>query len=885
MVLDEEAAREEESEQGHLEEEDKELGQPEVRSSKDPQRPSPEEVKTHNLTHLPYRSWCADCVAGRGQAPAHGKAREDRELPQVGMDYFYMGHRGAAECLPCIAVKDYDSKAIYSHVVQKKGAHGNMVRRVVNDLHNLGHKRLVLKSDQEPALQDLAKAVKENFAGDIIPEVSPVGESQSNGSVEAGIKSVGGMIRTLKSAMERNYKIKLKKEHPIMAWIVEHAGYLLTYYGHGRDGKTPHQLLKGKHIHRPLYQLGEKLRFHPLGLIKGRGKLDSKMIEGIYLGSSRKSAEYYMGTPDGVLRARTVFRVPLEERYDEVALGTFRGMPWNLKPHEDAAEQVMPEAEESGDQVGRKMASDKEVEETGVMRAPRRARLSREEVRAFINKHGASPGCPGCDAVRMNTQARGHTEQCRKRIEATSNESEALRARIAAAGDRQNKYIAGQIEDHDRQQEKKRRREEDYYFNEPNATASNCMPSNTDIVNITPANNDPYMDMSEQPSASSSSSTPAPLPQSDSRMHVESQREKRRADEPPEGEELRGQPAGDPGHDETMGIVRVLNYLGVDSDRLIDKINNMKEATVNMKYLLGIDVSEVYSPSRVVALAEQYGLTPGFSLDIQTQDDEGNPWDFTDPKQRAKAKKLVKDTAPMLLIGSPMCTAFSQLQKFNIERMGIDWYTKKYNDAMIHLKFCTELYREQVNNGRFFLHEHPASATSWHEGIIIDMFQLPGVDRVTGDMCMMGMTTTGSDGEEAAVRKRTGWLSNSQCILNKLAIKCGGSHKHLPLINGRAAAAAVYPEGVCRSILEGLVDELRNHRYINDLELGTSDPEEESFDFDQEFYHYYDDISGKYLDPTLVRAARKEEIEEFTRRKVYIKVQYQSAMHVQEKVQ
>ena len=31
----------------------------------------------------------------------------------------------------------------------------------------------------------------------------------------------------------------------------------------------------------------------------------------------------------------------------------------------------------------------------------------------------------------------------------------------------------------------------------------------------------------------------------------------------------------------------------------------------------------------------------------------------------------------------------------------------------VHLRFCALLYREQMRNGRYFVHEHPERATSW----------------------------------------------------------------------------------------------------------------------------------------------------------------------------
>ena len=36
------------------------------RSSPDPGRPTQEEIDEHMIDHLPFRSWCEECVKGRG---------------------------------------------------------------------------------------------------------------------------------------------------------------------------------------------------------------------------------------------------------------------------------------------------------------------------------------------------------------------------------------------------------------------------------------------------------------------------------------------------------------------------------------------------------------------------------------------------------------------------------------------------------------------------------------------------------------------------------------------------------------------------------------------------------------------------------------------------
>ena len=56
----------------------------------------------------------------------------------------------------------------------------------------LGHKRIILKSDNEPSLVALLNEVKDRWGGDIIPERSVVKDSQGNGMIESGIRTLSG---------------------------------------------------------------------------------------------------------------------------------------------------------------------------------------------------------------------------------------------------------------------------------------------------------------------------------------------------------------------------------------------------------------------------------------------------------------------------------------------------------------------------------------------------------------------------------------------------------------------------------------------------------------------------------------------------------------------
>ena len=73
-------------------------------------------------------------------------------------------------------------------------------------------------------------------------------------------------------------------------------------------------------------------------------------------------------------------------------------------------------------------------------------------------------------------------------------------------------------------------------------------------------------------------------------------------------------------------------------------------------------ISEIYSLPRVAAAAKllpELRIIPGFSLDLTVADHDGRRWDFDDKVMRDQARKKVVEERPMLLVGSPMCTAFS----------------------------------------------------------------------------------------------------------------------------------------------------------------------------------------------------------------------------------
>ena len=88
--------KEEKGEQVEAEDEPAEAGIRKPIKMNDPKEPSEEERRQHNLTHLPYRSWCKHCVGGRGKEAPHRRRDYQGELPELHLDYAFMGNEGEA---------------------------------------------------------------------------------------------------------------------------------------------------------------------------------------------------------------------------------------------------------------------------------------------------------------------------------------------------------------------------------------------------------------------------------------------------------------------------------------------------------------------------------------------------------------------------------------------------------------------------------------------------------------------------------------------------------------------------------------------------------------------------------------------------------------------
>ena len=57
----------------------------------DPHAPSQKEREQHEMTHLPFRSWCWKCVFGRGKEMPQRRNKDEKVMPEVHLDFMFLG--------------------------------------------------------------------------------------------------------------------------------------------------------------------------------------------------------------------------------------------------------------------------------------------------------------------------------------------------------------------------------------------------------------------------------------------------------------------------------------------------------------------------------------------------------------------------------------------------------------------------------------------------------------------------------------------------------------------------------------------------------------------------------------------------------------------------
>ena len=148
-----------------------------------------------------------------------------------------------------LAATDSRTRCVFTIPSPVKGA-ANLfaVKELAKAVEFLGYRRLIVKCDDESVINDIRRNLKRHCTDcEILVEDVPVGESQSNAEIESHVGAVGGLCRTLRSALVSHYgEDVIHAKHPILTWLVQYAGSVYTTFNLGVDGKSGYQRARGR---------------------------------------------------------------------------------------------------------------------------------------------------------------------------------------------------------------------------------------------------------------------------------------------------------------------------------------------------------------------------------------------------------------------------------------------------------------------------------------------------------------------------------------------------------------------------------------------------------------------------------------------------------------
>jgi len=431
-----------------------------MRKMLDPCLPTRAEREEHEMTHLPFRSWCAHCVKGRGVERAHYRSepRDEGALPEIHVDYCFpcgIGRKptsihekacDAAGNMTVMALRERGTRMSLFAVVPRKGSTGQFAsKRAAAFCRELGYTGapIIMKSDQEPAITALIDDVaKWRAPAKTVVEQSPVGSSQSNGVIERAIQSYEATLRTMRSDLEEKWDAKIPDGHPIFTWMSEYCGYLLNRFEVGADGKVAYERMKGKRCKMLGMAFGEGVWFKGK---KNQVKSQSKWDDGVYLGVRALSGEIIVGDKEGIWRVRTCRRKPKEERWKQSNSELIGGVPWNTSSDD-------PETDGDGLEGVIKLESrrleEKEAEEVrDAVEVPRSFMITQGD----LDKFGYTEKCAGCRARIRNATRQPHSAECRSRLQKLMSEEK----KVKDAKEKETEFFVKVHEDMQRRLEQK----------------------------------------------------------------------------------------------------------------------------------------------------------------------------------------------------------------------------------------------------------------------------------------------------------------------------------------------------------------------------------------------------------------------------------------------
>ena len=354
-----------------------------------PATPSAEERALHEPSrHVPHRSWCQWCIAARAANKPHLREQQpdtEEAVPRIEFDFADLG-REEDQVLPTPSLNavNVGSESLSATLCPTKAFSEYLLETMLAFVQALGHNVVMLHSDQEPVLVQLLKAVQSRRVKRTLVRHGPSASHQSQGKIENAHRVINGVCRAMWLSLENLLREKLPSDSILLAWLIRHAALCLTRFQVKNDGRIAFVRVFGKAYTSQKLPFGERVMYKYTSV--PTGNQDQRWGHGIWVGKAPMTDEHIILTESGVQKARSLHRVPPEERFVISEFKKVQGLPWGRAENLKATIVTQQDQGPSGH---------------------RRVYLTTK----VVARHGSTPGCSGCVGLGP------HTEACRVQLE------------------------------------------------------------------------------------------------------------------------------------------------------------------------------------------------------------------------------------------------------------------------------------------------------------------------------------------------------------------------------------------------------------------------------------------------------------------------------------
>ena len=305
---------------------------------KEQRQPKPEEVAVHNLTHLPYASWCPVCVACKGKESPHLRENPEKERssrPTFCMDFCFTGtsHDEAPAAVSLVCVDSWSRSMVCIPTATKgKDLMEHLSEGVTYLSTQLQYGTINPKADNEGTMMKLKQVIQKQRAnlglGTVLQDAVS-GQKETNGMAERAIQTIRWQGTTFIKHLEERTGTHIAHTHPLFSWSFRHAAWTLNRYRrHKGTGVTPYEWMAGRPYEGQLAEFGESLM-----VLTGRQGTKAKKGDpiwqrGVFLGKTENNL-FITWHMDGIKTSRSAKRCT--EHFDVKAISSVGIHTWEVK--------------------------------------------------------------------------------------------------------------------------------------------------------------------------------------------------------------------------------------------------------------------------------------------------------------------------------------------------------------------------------------------------------------------------------------------------------------------------------------------------------------------------------------------------------------------------